>query len=414
MLVHVPFSALNHVVVDRIPRTRHASRESPNVAKYSRGRPPTTVREHRLGMNLNGLVAGALAAAALVAACSTCQGDRPAPPPSIDPTPPTPRSISATTPQAPARRWLAGDLHMHVAPPDDPSDVQLSLAEIARRAREAALDFVVLTPHLWPERRGPKFDAAWREMATSARAQSSPILIPGIEWSTPLGHFTIAGVDVTKLGRDPLASAHDRGAFVSVNHPFAVPHKLPLRIAHFDMSYRAWTATPRAATAPIDGVEVWNVPLALANLISRPGGGTGEERAWREADRVARAEGRRLTAVGGTDNHALMVMATTWVLAAEATETAILDALRAGATCVGGPDAGTLQARGEDDWVGIGGTVRAERDIALVWDGLARLFVDGVDRGEHAGGFVHAADGLRHTYRIVVGASRSGFIYANL
>ena len=43
-----------------------------------------------------------------------------------------------------------------------------------------------------------------------------------------------------------------------------------------------------------------------------------------------------------------------------------------------------------------------------------RLLVVALAAGEHAGGFVAATAGLPHTYRIVVGASRSGFVYANL
>lgn len=306
---------------------------------------------------------------------------------------------------------------MHVAPPDDTGDVRMTIAEVAEAARANELDFVLLTPHLWPGRRGAAFDREWQALARGARATRAPIMIPGVEWTTPVGHFTVAGIDITKVGADFLASAHELGAFISVNHPFAVPTKLPaIRASHFDMSYRAWTAgKAQHAEVPLDGVEVFNVPLALANLISRPGGKTGEERAWLEADRLARVERRRLTPVGGTDNHAFHVVATTWVLAFEATEAAILEALRAGSTCIGGPEAGSFRATGDDGRPArIGDAVTAADTIKLVWDGLAQLFIDGIDAGEHLGGFVAATAGLPHTYRIVVGASRSGFIYANL
>ncbi|MBA2543384.1 MAG: hypothetical protein H0V17_27330, partial [Deltaproteobacteria bacterium] len=183
--------------------------------------------------------------------------------------------------------------------------------------------------------------------------------------------------------------------------------------SHYDLSYRYWvdnTGTP----APITGVEVWNVPLGFANVISRPGGKTGEERAWIEADKLARGKRQRVAAVGGTDNHKQAVMATTWVLAESASEAAVLDALRSGATCVGSPDAGSLEARADGGgWVRIGGAVKGAK-VELRWSGTAQLFVDGVDRGEKSGGFVHATGGVPHTYRIVVGASRCGFVYANL
>jgi hypothetical protein len=103
------------------------------------------------------------------------------------------------------------------------------------------------------------------------------------------------------------------------------------------------------------------------------------------------------------------------VFADDASEEAILDGLRAGRTCVGGPEGGSFRARGDDDtWVRIGGVVRTSGPIRLAWDGTARLFIDGVDAGEHADGFEHATGGTLHTYRIETSNSRCGFIYANL
>jgi hypothetical protein len=57
--------------------------------------------------------------------------------------------------------------------------------------------------------------------------------------------------------------------------------------------------------------------------------------------------------------------------------------------------------------------VAATRRVDLRWSGRARLFVDGVDAGEHAGGTTHDAGPDPHTYRIETGASR-GFLYANI
>lgn len=352
----------------------------------------------------------------VLAAC----GSRDAAPPA--PAPPSPHE--AASPDAIAsdadrsagdpRRWLAGDVHMHVAPPDDPDDVALDLDAIAEAAARAGLDFVVLTPHLWTARWGDGFRRQWRALAADAARVARPVMIPGVEWGDRDGHFTVAGVDVGALRGPFLAAADAAGAFVSANHPFAVPTKIPgVRISHHDLSYRPWSARRPGFTA-IDGAEVWNMPLGLANLISRPGGRSGEERAWTELDRVARTEHRRVTAVGGSDNHRTHVLATTWVLAADATATAIVEALLAGRTCVGGPEAGSFRARGDTGgWARIGESV-ATRTITLAWDGVARLYIDDVDRGEHVGGFVHDTGGDIHTYRIVTGASRCGFIYANL
>jgi len=345
----------------------------------------------------------------LVVACSS---------PSPPPPPPARVPVPVVADAAPVghQRWLAGDLHMHVAPPDT-DDVTASLADIAHAATEAGMDFVVLTPHIWDgdwdEHRAER-RKTWRAFAKAARAVASPTMIPGIEWTTRRGHFTVTGTDISAIdASDLLTAAHAAGAYISVNHPFAVPSHIPkVRISDFDMSYRVWSERAPGFTA-IDGAEVWNVPLGFANLVSRPGGKTGEERTWLELDRVVHEEHRPVTAVGGTDDHHGHAMATTWVLADDATEPSILAALRHGATCVGGPEAGTFRARGGGDWVAIGGNVIAST-ITLAWAGTARLYIDGVDRGELTDGFTHVTNGALHTYRIQLGRSRSGFIYANL
>ena len=314
------------------------------------------------------------------------------------------------------RRWLAGDFHMHVSPPDDPHDVSLDAKHIADAAAKAGMDFVVLTPHVWPARWGDTFRHAWKTLAADAAAITSLTMIPGVEWTTGDGHFTVIG-DIAALPNrgDFLANAHAAGAFISTNHPFAVPTRFPgIPASHFDMSYKVWTDHRQGFTA-IDGAEVWNVPLSFANIFSKPGGRTGEDRTWTELDRIVHDEHRRVSAIGGTDNHRFNVMATTWVLAADATAGAILEALAHGATCIGGPEAGSFRARSTDDnlWVRIGDNL-VTKTIELAWEGTARLFIDDKDEGEHDGGFTHDTGGTLHTYRIAKGSSRSGFIYANL
>jgi hypothetical protein len=149
--------------------------------------------------------------------------------------------------------------------------------------------------------------------------------------------------------------------------------------------------------------------------VSRPGGQTAEERALAAADRDARARRRHLALVGGSDNHSVLALPTTWVHAKSAGAADILAALAAGATCVGGPEAGSLEAQGDADaaWVGIGGSVHARGTVALRFRGRVRVFVDGEDCGEHEGGFTAPVDAAPHTLRIVSGASRSGFVYVN-
>jgi hypothetical protein len=323
-------------------------------------------------------------------------------------------------------RWIPGDLHAHVTPLDREGDVALDVEGIARLAREEGLEFVFLTPHLRPptwddpvQRR--RFLAGHAEMAAAARAVERPTLVPGVEVTVPdVGHFGVSGVAPGALaGADGfLEAAAGAGALVVVNHPWAVPTRIPgIRASHADVSYRPWTAGAEGFDR-FHAVEVWNVRLGLGNLVSRPGGRTAEDFALERAARHVRETGRRVALVGGSDNHGRMLPATTWVFAGDASEAAILAGIRAGATCVGGPEAGTLRARGDRDppgaWARIGGTARAAGTVELRFDGEARVFVDGDDRGVHRGRFVH--DGVEgvHAYRIVAGRSRSGFVYANL
>lgn len=329
-----------------------------------------------------------------------------------------------------ARRWIPGDLHMHVGPFDGREGASLGVADLAGVGRAAGLEFVIATPHLRPSTledpaRRRAWMADWREMAAAARAQRGFTVIPGIEWTVwEHGHYGVSGVDFTTLRDDDdvLGFAHRAGGFVVVNHAFATPTAIPgIPITERDLSYRPWTSPARGGVDEdpmLDGVEVWNVPLALANLVSRPGGLTGEQRAFTAADRLARAQGHPVATVGGSDSHGSRMVVTTWVLAAEATEQAILAALRSGATCVGGVDAGALVAHGDGDpadrWARIGEVVRATEVVELRWTGRARLFVDGLDQGEHDGAYVHRGGAGRHTYRIELNGSRCGFVYANL
>lgn len=330
-------------------------------------------------------------------------------PPPPDAAPPTPR------------RWIAGDLHMHVAPPGALNDVTMTLPQIARQARANGLEFVIVTPHLWERgwkapRQRAKWQGLWREMAALARAQEGITVIPGVEYGVSgVGHFGISGVALDTLeGPDFLAAVDAAGAFIVVNHPFAVALRDPdIPGSRSDYSYKPWTSRkPIDRRDPIDGVEVWNHMLRWARLIQAK----KEAASFDAANRLVHAERRPIAIVGGSDNHRDWIQPTTWVLAADASESTILAALHAGATCVRGTEA-AIEARGDADppdrWAAIGETAHGAR-IELRWQGRGRLFIDGVDRGVHAGGFVHAdAEGL-HTYRLEVARSRCGFVYANL
>lgn len=330
---------------------------------------------------------------------------------------------SARAESPPARRWIAGDLHMHVAPIDTREGQRLTVEDLARLGAESGLEFVIATPHVHPSTwRSPArrraWLARWSELAAAARAVKGFTIIPGTEYTVwGYGHFGVSGVDLATLGDDFLGDATAKGGVVIVNHPFAEATRIPgIPISERDLSFRPWTA--RGDAPHLDGVEVWNFPLAMANIASRHRGLTGEQRAFAAADALARRERRPVAVVGGSDSHRRLMVATTWVLAPDAREASILAAIRRGATCVGGPEAGTLQAHGDGDpaghWSGIGDVARARATVELRWTGRARLFVDGKDAGEHDGAFTHRAAAGPHTYRLEQGISRCGFVYANL
>jgi hypothetical protein len=255
-------------------------------------------------------------------------------------------------------------------------------------------------------------------MAAKARAIPGITMIPGVEWGLDgVGHFGVSGVALDTVGGDDfLASVHALGAFIVANHPFAVPTRVPGRPDSFrNLSYTPWT-THRGLVRhdPIEGVEVWNQMLRQARLVSEQ----SEARGFVVADAMARADHRPIALVGGSDNHRMYVKPTTWVLATDASEASILAALHAGATCVGGVEAGSLEAHGDGDppdrWAAIGDSARATTRVELRWQGRARLFVDGTDRGWQEHGWIDDAAGGMHTYRIEIGRSRCGFVYANL
>lgn len=357
-------------------------------------------------------------------ACSSPVVDFEAPPQS-QPTiasSPLPSSASLPAQSAPEEgHWYAGDLHCHVSPPDPSDDVSVGPKEIARLAKERGLDFVFVVPHLWTgswKKERKQFLAAYDALVKVARATPDVTLIPGVEFGVPkLGHFGVSDLDLRQIQKreDFLEAANEAGAFIVLNHPYALPLKIAgFKTSHFDMSYRPWTGG-KPGFSGFDAVESWNAPLSLGNLLSTPTGKTAEEETLLKAEQWARTQKKKLTLVGGSDNHATLLLATTWVYAKDKQEASLLEALRAGRTCVGGPEAQSFTARGDLDAkpVGIGGNVRAQKQVVLQFFGEARVFVDGVDQGLHKDQFIAQSDSSPHTFRVVMGRSRSGFIYAN-
>jgi hypothetical protein len=196
---------------------------------------------------------------------------------------------------------LKGDLHTHTLA----SDGVLSSEELARRAVRHGLDFIAITDHNQPVSKEalPKIPGL--------------TMIPGIEWTHYLGHASFLGVDNPYDGPfvantvaeviSRFASAHQRGALITINHPFD-------EICGFQLDWR---------TLPFDCLEIWNGPMREANLKA-----VGM---WHNLLMA----GRKIPACGGSDYHRdtpfiFLGGPTTCVFAQSAGASDILSALRKG------------------------------------------------------------------------------------
>lgn len=167
------------------------------------------------------------------------------------------------------RRLLRGDLHSHTLA----SDGVHTAEELALKALRNGLDFVAITDHnQFVER-------------ASLRQVEGVTLIPGVEWTHYQGHANFIGVErpydapfATNTFDEALSrfkSARERGALVSINHPF--DEGCPFL---FDID-----------ALPFDVIEIWNGPMRESNL--RAVG------FWQQL----LASGKKVPAVGGSDYH---------------------------------------------------------------------------------------------------------------
>ncbi len=198
-------------------------------------------------------------------------------------------------------RIFRGDLHTHTYG----SDGVLQVGELARHAQRNGLDYLGITDH--------------NQMVSNDALRQYPgiTLIPGIEWTHYQGHANFLGVD------QPLdepffansfeevmrrfASARERGAFISINHPCD-----PVAPFQFDISM-----------LPYDCLEVWNGPMRGSNIQAIG--------LWQNL----LMSGRKVPICGGSDYHrdSLLLFAggpTTCVYAMSASPADILNALRLG------------------------------------------------------------------------------------
>lgn len=141
-------------------------------------------------------------------------------------------------------RLLKGDLHVHTIA----SDGIYTVEELAFKAKANGLDFLAITDH----NQTVSADALPRKAGVT--------LIPGVEWTHYRGHANFLGVekpyDGPFFGNDEdeamqrFISARQRGALVTVNHPFEGTSSF-----QFDLK-----------SLPFDCLEVWNGPMRESNL----------------------------------------------------------------------------------------------------------------------------------------------------
>lgn len=221
--------------------------------------------------------------------------------------------------------WYRGDLHLHTQHSDGSCDSRSGrrtpcpLFRTLEAAAARGLDFVAVTEHNTP--------AHFQDLAELQGYFDDLLLIPGREVTTFHGHMNVLGMTTPldfQLGsaRAPtldriLDVAQAARALVSINHP-----GLPSGEACMGCGWTAQTDWTR-----IPAMEVINGAQSRGPLSGRA--------AWR----AQLDAGRRITALGGSDNHDAALdpgrpgavgYPTTVVRAENLSQDAILDGLRAG------------------------------------------------------------------------------------
>jgi hypothetical protein len=352
-----------------------------------------------------------------------------------------------------ARTVLAGDLHCHVAPPDAPYHVSRSLGETLALAAEERLDFLVLTPHVparffMHEDKRRWVEETQRELrAELAALRPGLLVIPGFEYTDPAyGHVGAAFAEPSEvLGALPAAEARAaparffelwvaHGGLLTINHPVNRPlPDAPFRELRYDLSWRALRGVPVPPeiawlTDHAQSIETFNATVTELRDLYVVG---DEDRSLREAahlaDRLARAQRRRVAAVGGSDSHGQWLRATTFVLARERSIEGVREAITTARTCVRGPEACTFEARlagAGNAWLGVGDAVRAEgvegkgtiAFEARARGGATTFFVDGAPAATGASGEevrLEVPAGRCSVLRAIVARSWSSPIYVN-
>lgn len=198
--------------------------------------------------------------------------------------------------------WYRGEMHCHTYHSDGDSDP----LDVVRRAEALGLDFLAITDH-----------NNLSHLVRLNNIETPLILIPGFEVTTYKGHWNVLGdhgwidfriEDEAHMAR-AVAEAKRRGYVTSLNHP---------------RPYGPEWVYP--AVDEHHCIEVWNGGWALFNDVALE--------FWESRLR----QGRRYTAVGGSDSHfhkrehhAQLAHPTLWIYCeGEPTAPRLLDAIRAG------------------------------------------------------------------------------------
>ncbi len=199
-------------------------------------------------------------------------------------------------------RYLKGDLHLHTVS----SDGKYTIEELGAMARKTSYDFMIITDH--------------NNFFHMKRLPSIPNLtvIPGVELTNYNGHMNFWGLEVPYTKPYSANSfeeykalhseAKERGAIISINHPFCslCPWRWDINGIDFDT------------------VEVWNGPMRPDNIKAYD---------WWHGELL---KGRRLPAVGGSDYHRdrgpkkLWGIPTTYVYSPSAARDDILASIKEG------------------------------------------------------------------------------------
>jgi hypothetical protein len=342
---------------------------------------------------------------------------------------------------------LAGDLHVHVTPPDSPPHVTRGLEETIALAREEDLDFAVLTPHVWsgffesPDLRA----AVSEELADLKRAISraptgNTTFIVGFEYTDfGYGHVgaafadldeVLAAVPVDEAAASPGRFFEEyvaRGGFLTINHPLLVPLESWIDVARWDLSWRPFFDPgpfPEeivAADRLAQGVEVFN--LAISELRDRFllwDSHATLRSTFERVDREIIKRGRPMVSIGGSDSHSGHLRATTFVLSRGRSPGAIREALASGRVCVRDPAGCSFMVRvGGGPWLSVGSSVQGVRSLRAKARGQSmQILVNGrvIDAGDEdeKGEVSIPLDAARcSVIRARVDEGYSGPIYAN-